>query len=95
VRVFDVERVIFAFSKEPHDEALDLVRSLKDLDVQVDIVPRFFEVVGPNVGIHTVEGIPLLGLPPLHLSRSARILKRGVDLVGAAVGCCCWPRSLR
>jgi exopolysaccharide biosynthesis polyprenyl glycosylphosphotransferase len=86
VRVFDVERVIFAFSKEPHDEALDLVRSLKDLDVQVDIVPRFFEVVGPNVGIHTVEGIPLLGLPPLHLSRSARILKRGVDLVGAAVG---------
>src|SRR6266566_4837534 len=86
VRVFDVERVIFAFSKEPHDEALDLVRSLKDLDVQVDIVPRFFEVVGPNVGIHTVEGIPLLGLPPLRLSRSARILKRGLDLVGAAAG---------
>jgi exopolysaccharide biosynthesis polyprenyl glycosylphosphotransferase len=86
VRVFDVERVIFAFSNGRHDEALDLVRSLKDLDVQVDIVPRLFEVVGPNVSIHTVEGIPLLGLPPLRLSRSARLMKRGLDVVGAVVG---------
>ena len=35
---------------------------MKDLQVQVDIVPRFFELVGPGVGIHTVEGLPLIGL---------------------------------
>ena len=37
---------------------------LKELGVQIDIVPRLFEMIGPSVGIHTVEGLPLLGLPP-------------------------------
>lgn len=83
VRLFDVERVIISFSNDSHDEILDLVRSLKDLDVQIDIVPRFFEVVGSNVSIHAVEGVPLVGLPPLRLSRSSWFLKRAVDLVAS------------
>jgi exopolysaccharide biosynthesis polyprenyl glycosylphosphotransferase len=81
VRVFDIERVIIAFSNEPHEQTLDLIRSMKDLDVQVDIVPRLFELVGPGVGIHTVEGLPLVGLAPARLSRSSRFLKRGFDLI--------------
>jgi lipopolysaccharide/colanic/teichoic acid biosynthesis glycosyltransferase len=53
---------------------------VQDLEVQIDIVPRLFEFVGPGVEIHTVEGLPLLGLPPLRLSRSSRLLKRATDL---------------
>lgn len=83
VRLFDVERVIIAFSTESHDQTLELIRSLKDLDVQIDIVPRLFETVGPRVGIHTLEGIPLVGLPPLRLSRSSLFLKRSLDCVVA------------
>jgi exopolysaccharide biosynthesis polyprenyl glycosylphosphotransferase len=86
VRMFDIERVIVAFSQDPHDASLDLIRSLKDLDVQVDIVPRFFEIVGPGVGMHTVEGLALVGLPPLRLSRSSRLLKRTLDLAVAGTG---------
>jgi exopolysaccharide biosynthesis polyprenyl glycosylphosphotransferase len=85
VRLFDIERVIVAFSNEPHEETLDLIRSMKDLDVQVDIVPRLFELVGPAVEIHTVEGLPLVGLPPVRLSRSSRFLKRGLDLIVSLV----------
>jgi exopolysaccharide biosynthesis polyprenyl glycosylphosphotransferase len=81
VRLFDVERVIIAFSNESHEEMLDIIRELKDLDVQIDIVPRLFELVGPGVGVHTVEGLPLVGLPPLRLSRSSRLLKRTMDLL--------------
>ena len=44
--------------------------------MQVDIVPRLFEVIGPNVGVHTVEGMAMMGLPPLALSRSSKLLKR-------------------
>ena len=83
--LFDVERVVVAFSNEPHEQTLDLIRSLKDLDVQVDIVPRLFEVVGPAVGIHSIEGLPLVGLPPLGLSRSSALLKRVLDVVVAGV----------
>jgi exopolysaccharide biosynthesis polyprenyl glycosylphosphotransferase len=86
VRLLDVERVIFAFSKEPHSETLELIRSLKDLSVQIDVVPRLFEIVGPSVEIHTVEGLPLVGLPPLRISRSSRAIKRTIDLVCAIVG---------
>ncbi|HSK15148.1 MAG TPA: sugar transferase [Gaiellaceae bacterium] len=80
VQILDVERVIVAFSNDSHEEMLDLIRSLKDLDIQVDLVPRFFEVIGTNVGIHTAEGLPLIGLPPLRLSRSSVLLKRAMDL---------------
>jgi exopolysaccharide biosynthesis polyprenyl glycosylphosphotransferase len=84
-RALDVERVIIAFSNDPHERTIELVRSLKDLDVQVDIVPRLFELVGPKVDIHTVEGLPLVGLAPARLSRSSQLLKRTVDVAVASV----------
>lgn len=82
VRTFDVERVIMAFSNESHGETLDMIRSLKELDteIQIDIVPRLFELVGPGVGVHSVEGVPLLSLPPSRLSWSSRLLKRIFDV---------------
>ena len=81
VRLLDVERVIIAFSNDSHEYTLELIRSLKDLDVQVDIVPRLFETVGPNVGMHMLEGLPLVSLPPLRLSASSALLKRAMDVV--------------
>jgi exopolysaccharide biosynthesis polyprenyl glycosylphosphotransferase len=86
VQILDVERVIVAFSNDSHEEMLDLIRSLKDLDIQIDLVPRFFEVIGTNVGIHTAEGLPLIGLPPLRLSRSSVAAKRAMDLTLSLVG---------
>ncbi|MCC6222829.1 MAG: sugar transferase [Thermoleophilia bacterium] len=80
VRALDVERVVVAFSKDSHEETLGLVRSLQDLHVRIDIVPRLFEILGTNVGIHTAEGLPLIGLPPLRLSGSSRLLKRTMDI---------------
>jgi exopolysaccharide biosynthesis polyprenyl glycosylphosphotransferase len=86
IRLLDVERVIVAFSNDSHEETLALIRSVKDLDIQIDIVPRLFEILGTNVGIHTVEGIPLVGLRPLRLSRSSRLLKRTMDVTLSAIG---------
>jgi exopolysaccharide biosynthesis polyprenyl glycosylphosphotransferase len=83
--VLDVERVIIAFSGEQHGEQLRLVKELAPLDVRIDIVPRLFESVAPNVHVHLIEGLPLLGLPPVHLSRSSRLVKRAIDLLAAGV----------
>src|SRR5262249_2004860 len=65
---------------DSHEETLDLIRDLKDLDVQIDIVPRFFDVTGPGLTVHSVEGLPLIGLPPLRLSFSSRVIKRAMDI---------------
>src|SRR4029079_17415901 len=84
VRREDVDRVIVAFSRDGHEEMLDLVRAIRKHDVQVDLVPRLFEAVGANVGIHTLEGLPLVGLPSSRISRSSRALKRSLDILGSA-----------
>jgi exopolysaccharide biosynthesis polyprenyl glycosylphosphotransferase len=86
VRLFDVERVVVAFSNESHERTLDLIRSLKDLNVQVDVVPRLFELVGPGVDVHTVEGLSLIGLRPARLSRSSKLVKRTMDLALSVIG---------
>jgi exopolysaccharide biosynthesis polyprenyl glycosylphosphotransferase len=86
VRAHGVERVIFAFSNDHHEETIELIRALRGLRVQVDVVPRLFEVLGPNIGLHGVEGLPLIALPPARHSRPSRALKRALDLVGAVVG---------
>jgi exopolysaccharide biosynthesis polyprenyl glycosylphosphotransferase len=85
VHTYEVERVVIAFSNESHEELLHLIRSLKGLPVQIDIVPRLFEIVGRGVEIHTIEGLPLVALPQLKLSRSSRLLKRTLDLTISGV----------
>jgi exopolysaccharide biosynthesis polyprenyl glycosylphosphotransferase len=84
VRQFDVERVIVAFNSGPYDSTLSAVRDLADQGVQVDIVPRLYEVVGAETTVHAVEGLPLLSVPPPGLSWSKRGLKRALDLVVAS-----------
>jgi exopolysaccharide biosynthesis polyprenyl glycosylphosphotransferase len=86
VNRFEVDRVIFAFSNDSHRRFVALIRSLRDAGVQVDVVPRLFDVIGPKLVVHPVEGMPLIGLAPVRIPRSSRIIKRSIDVVGAVVG---------
>ena len=80
VESLDVDRVIVAFSQNSYRRTLNLIRSLKDYWVHVDVVPRLFELIGPGVDIHSVEGMPLVGLTPFRLSRSSKFVKRAADV---------------
>jgi exopolysaccharide biosynthesis polyprenyl glycosylphosphotransferase len=86
VELFDVERAIIAFSNDRTEDVVAVMRELNDLDVQVDIVPRFFDVVSAAVDLHSVEGLPLIGVRPPRLSRSSALLKRSLDVIGASIG---------
>jgi lipopolysaccharide/colanic/teichoic acid biosynthesis glycosyltransferase len=39
----------------------------------------------PNVDVHSVEGLTLLSLRPMRMSRSSRLAKRSLDIVGAGL----------
>jgi exopolysaccharide biosynthesis polyprenyl glycosylphosphotransferase len=80
-----VERVIVAFADEPPERTIAVVRRLKALNVQVDIVPRFFEALGTNVSVHALEGMPLVGLPTLKRFPFSTAIKRALDVAGAAL----------
>jgi exopolysaccharide biosynthesis polyprenyl glycosylphosphotransferase len=80
-----IDRVLIAFSNAPNEDTLALIRQLRELNVQIDIVPRFFDVMPPNVDVHSVEGLTLLSLRPMRMSRSSRLAKRSLDIVGASL----------
>lgn len=81
----EVDRVIVAFSRDRHQQMLQLVRALRKHDVQIDVVPRLFEAVSPGAPIHGIEGLPLLSAAPTRIPRSSRLLKRSLDVVGASI----------
>jgi exopolysaccharide biosynthesis polyprenyl glycosylphosphotransferase len=61
-------------------------RRLESMGVQVDIVPAPFELVGPRATLHTIEGLPMICLPPPGPSRTTRVVKRTLDATLAAGG---------
>ena len=85
VETRDVERVILAFSEDRHDRMLQVIRALREHNVQIDLVPRLFEAVSPSAAVHSVEGLPLLSVAPARIPRSSLLIKRSVDIVGAAI----------
>jgi exopolysaccharide biosynthesis polyprenyl glycosylphosphotransferase len=85
VETFDVDRVVIAFSRESELERVATIRALRDLDVQIDVVPRLFDIVGPKFTNHAIEALPLVGLPPVRPTPSSRWLKRAIDVLVASV----------
>jgi exopolysaccharide biosynthesis polyprenyl glycosylphosphotransferase len=81
----EVDRVVIAFSRESPRELEELVRYLQAMGVQVDIVPRLFSVLGPNVDITTIEGMQLLSLPPTRMSKASLAAKRAFDVAVASL----------
>ena len=78
--------MIVAFSGESDAHTATVLRTLHDLDVQVDVVPRLYELLGPRVDLHSLEGLPLVGLPAPRRSAVALTVKRLMDIIGASVG---------
>jgi exopolysaccharide biosynthesis polyprenyl glycosylphosphotransferase len=85
IRELNVERVVFAYSHLTDERSLRTLRRLAELEVLIDIVPRFFEVIGPRARINTPAGMPLIGLGTVRQTRLGSVTKRAVDLIGSAL----------
>ncbi len=83
---YSVDTVMLAFTAAGHEAGLDVVRRCNELDLQVDIVPRLFEVVGSRAAFYSLQGTPMLGVTPPVLGTTSRLAKRAIDTAGAAFG---------
>jgi exopolysaccharide biosynthesis polyprenyl glycosylphosphotransferase len=86
VEEHEIDWVVLAFSDAPVERMLELVRAVRRPDVHLSIVPRYFELFASNALIEDLEGMPVVSLPPMRLSRSVRVLKRSFDIVGSGLG---------
>jgi exopolysaccharide biosynthesis polyprenyl glycosylphosphotransferase len=82
-----VDRVIVAFARARHNDFLRVVRACADSGVKVNIVPRLFEVVSSRALVDDVEGIPLLDVGHVELSRFNMAVKRAFDLIVGGLLC--------
>jgi exopolysaccharide biosynthesis polyprenyl glycosylphosphotransferase len=80
----DIDRVLLGSSIASHEEMLDLIRTVRRPDVQVSIVPNYFEIFTSRAILDEVEGMSVVTLPPMNLGRSSRLLKRSFDVVVSA-----------
>lgn len=80
---YEVDRVVVAFSRDVDEQTLALVRDIRDREIQIDIVPRLFDSLGPRATLHTIAGFPLVNLPEASLSSSALFVKRVFDFMGS------------
>ncbi len=78
-----IDWVVVACSHAPHRAVLDAVRAVRRPDVHLSIVPHYYEVFASNAELEDVEGLPLISLPPMGLSRSAAATKRALDVLVA------------
>jgi exopolysaccharide biosynthesis polyprenyl glycosylphosphotransferase len=88
-QTLDVHRAIIApgwGAGADADETLNLVRTLKAVDVRVSVLPRMLEVVGSAVEFDDLHGVTLLGVRRFDLTRSSAALKRAFDVLGASLG---------
>ena len=80
-----VDRLIVAHRNLDEQAMFEMLDRSRELGVKLTVVPQLFDALGPSVEVDDVEGITVLGINPPVLPRSSRILKRSLDLVGAAV----------
>ena len=80
-----VDRVIFGPSLQRLPNYHEVLSELKQLEVHVDVVPAWCDVVSSSVRLHELEGMTMIGIPGTRLSRSALITKRALDVTLAAI----------
>lgn len=76
-----VDRVILTSGAADEDGVTSLVREATCLGLKVSLLPKVLEAVGSSASFDDLEGMPLLSIRPLGLSRSSRAIKRTVDFL--------------
>lgn len=82
---FHIDRAMFAFSRASHEELLECIRTCRDHNVVIDVVPRLFEFLDGARSLNNVGGLPLLSLGAPQLSWMSRAAKRTMDILVSGV----------
>ncbi len=78
-----VDRLIVAFTHQDDATLAEHLRTQVPSGIAVDVVPRLFDITGPNPATRALGGLPLSGVAPPLGSRLEKALKRPLDLVAS------------
>jgi exopolysaccharide biosynthesis polyprenyl glycosylphosphotransferase len=79
-----LDRLVVSHNHVDDATLLALMQGCRRLSLKLGLLPQAFDAIGPSAEIDDVEGVTVLGVNPAVLSRSSRLLKRTMDVVGAS-----------
>jgi exopolysaccharide biosynthesis polyprenyl glycosylphosphotransferase len=84
---FGVRDVVFAFGSQPDTQLARVVRACVRMNMQVFVVPRYFELFGADRRAHieSLWGVPLVRLKRFPFRTFPAFLKRATDIIVAAI----------
>jgi exopolysaccharide biosynthesis polyprenyl glycosylphosphotransferase len=81
-----VDEVIITLPWMYHRKIMGIVRECERRHVSARIVPDLFQMSLSQVDVDHLGGVPLIGVREVGFGRGTLLIKRAVDIVGAAVG---------
>lgn len=79
-----INHVVVAFTSEGFRDVFRFVEHCTRHDVEICIVPRFFEIVAARPKTDEIEGVPIISLKRPGLTPMRRLYKRVVDVIAAS-----------
>ncbi len=83
---FAVDEVIIALPENTHQELIGIISLCEREKVGIRVLPDAFGIMASEVTIGYLGGLPLLTIRDVALQGWKLTLKRGMDLVGSAIG---------
>jgi Undecaprenyl-phosphate glucose phosphotransferase len=82
----DIKEVIIAMPDASHHEILKIVSKCDQGKVSIKVFPDVFQIMASEVSIGDLGGLPLLTVRDTAMHGWRLTVKRGVDIVGGALG---------
>jgi Undecaprenyl-phosphate glucose phosphotransferase len=86
IREHEVDEVIIALPEATHQEILTLISECERGKVTIKVFPDVFQYMAGQVSIGDLGGLPLLTVRDIALRGWRRVVKRLMDITGAAFG---------
>ncbi len=78
-----IDRVVVAFTRRRDSELMRVIRDCDTYGVDIDVIPRFFDYLGPDPRVHSVDGLAFLNVHGWRFGLPQRAFKRTFDILGA------------
>ncbi len=81
-----ISRIVIMPGERHSDEVGDVIRTVRSIEVKLNVLPSAGDAIGATTLIDDVAGLQMIAVSDHTMSASSRMVKRGLDLVGAGFG---------
>lgn len=81
-----ISRIVIMPGERHSDEVADVIRTVRGIDVKLNVLPSAGDAIGASTLIDEVAGMQMIAVRDTSMSASSKLVKRGLDIFGASIG---------